>query len=196
MKNETKVSAPIQHTLLGKVIKKLLKFKVIKHLCFKFKLRGFNRVGWQVIRDGKVVQSGFTYNDRVDKGADLTASLMAGESLNSISSPAAPIYIALSTSTLTPAKGDTTLSGETSVSGLARALGTIQNYSGPSALDGACSYECYKQFTNSSGSTVTVKSCALFDAASGGNLFVEANLSSNATLENGDIIKISWTCEL
>lgn len=194
MKNlETK--KPVQYTSLGRLIKKLLKLNIVKHLCFSLGLRGFNRVGWEQVRNGKVIKRGFTYNDRVDAGAALSSSLLAGEALGGITSPAAPKYIALSTSTLTPAKTDTTLTGETSVSGLARAVGTIQNYTAPTTLDGACSYEVYKAFTNA-GATTTIKSAALFDAATGGNMFVEANLSSDATLESGDLIRVNWEVNL
>jgi len=192
---ETSVDSPTQYTLVGEVIRKLLKFKIVKHLCFSLGLKGFNRIGWQVERKGKIVQSGFTYNSRVDKGGDLSASLIAGESLNSISAPLPPKYIALSTSTLTAAAGDETLTGESSVSGLARAVGTIQNYTCPASLDAACSYEIYKAFTNA-GATTTIKSSALFDASSDGNMFVEANLDSDAVLEVSDILKLTWTVNL
>lgn len=187
------VNSPKQYTAFGKFMRGLLRFKIVKHICFNLGLKGFNKVGWQQIRNGKVIKQGFTYNARVDKGADLSASLLAGESLNSISSPAAPIDIALGTSTLTPDKGDTTLTDETSVSGLARTTGTIQNYSGPSSLDGACSYEVYNEFTNG-GATTTIRSSALFDTNS--NMFVEANLDSDAVLESSDILKITWTVNL
>ena len=195
MRKETNVAPPVQYTLLGKVIKKLLKFSIIKHVCFSLGLKGFNRMGWEVVRNGKVVQCGFTYNSRVDKGADLSASLLAGESLNSITTPLPPKYIALSTSELTPAAGDETLTGETSVSGLARAVGAIQSYTGPASLDAACAYTIYKSFENL-GETTTIESSALFDASTSGNMFVEANLDSSATLEVNDILKISWTVNL
>ena len=190
---ETSVDSPTQYTLVGEVIRKLLKFKIVKHLCFSLGLKGFNRIGWQVERKGKIVQSGFTYNSRVDKGADLSASLLAGESFNSITTPLPPKYIALSTSELTPAAGDETLTGETSVSGLARAVGAIQSYTGPASLDAAASYIVYKAFTNA-GATTTIESSALFDST--GNMFVEANLDSSATLEVDDLLKISWTINL
>lgn len=137
----------------------------------------------------------FVYNSRVDKGAALQASLMSGSSLGSIASPLPPIYVALSTSTLSPAKGDTTLSGETSVAGLARALGTVQNYVAPSTLDGAASYDVFKQFTLT-GSATTVVSSALFDASSSGNLFVEANFSSSAAMATNDILQVTWTVNI
>lgn len=139
---------------------------------------------------------GFTYNSRVDKGAALQASLQSGSSLGSISSPLAHKYIALSPTSLTPAKGDTTLSGETAAAGLARVLGTVQNYVAPSTLDGAASFDIYNQFTNTSGGSVTINSSALFDAASTGNMFAEANLSAAATMNNNDILQLTWTVNI
>jgi hypothetical protein len=137
----------------------------------------------------------FVYNSRVNKGADLQASLMSGSSLNSITSPLPPKYIALSTASLTPAAGDTTLTSETVVAGIARALGTVQNYVAPASLDAAASYDVYKQFTLT-GAGTTVVSSALFDAASTGNLFVEANFGSSAVMATNDILQVTWTVNL
>lgn len=205
---EIPTTVPAQHrdSVGIRLLKRFLKTQVGKHIAFSLGLKGFDRVGFRILRfqgfdaDGKPLYKPepfrFSYNARVNKGADLQASLMSGSSLNSISSPTYPKYIALSTSSLTAAAGDTTLSGETSATGLARAAGTIQNYVGPSSLDGAASYDIFKQFTNTSGGSVTVQSSALFDAASTGNMFAEANLSSSATLANNDILQITWTVNL
>ncbi len=138
----------------------------------------------------------YGFNSRVNKGADLSGSLMSGTSFNSITSPLPPIYIANSINTLTPAAGDITLSGETSASGLGRAIGTVGGYSAASVLDGPCSYTIKKTFTNTSGADVTLKSNALFDAVSSGNLFAEANLSTNRLLHNDDILIVIWTVNL
>lgn len=184
---------PIQHSPLGTLLKRFLHTKIGARIGFYLGISGFNVIEMTIIRkDGtrKVIR---TFNSRVNKGAALTASLMSGSSLGGISSPLPPIYIALSTSTLTPAAGDTTLSGETSATGLARALGTVGGYSAPGALDGAASYTVSKTFTNSSGGSVTINSAALFDASSSGNLFVEGNLSSSAVLANGDQLIVTWT---
>lgn len=175
-----------QHTKLGKFIK-----KIGNYLGFAFKIKGFNRVG--IVLNGKPL--GFTYNARVNKGAALQASLMAGSALGSVSSPLAPLYVALSTSTLTPAAGDTTLSGETTKTGVARALGTAQNYVAASTLDGAASYDVYKSFTLTDTAT-TIVSAALFDAASTGNMFAEANLASSAVMATNDVLQLTWTINL
>jgi hypothetical protein len=144
----------------------------------------------------RVAKTSYAFNARVNKGADLIASLITGAAQNSISSPLPPKYIALSTSSLTPDKTDTTLAGETAATGLARALGTQGGYTGPSTLDGAALYTVTKTFINTSAGAVTVVSAALFDAAADGNMFVEANLSANAVMAVNDTLAITWTVNL
>lgn len=185
-------SVPKQYSSVGILFKKFLHTKVGSLLGYHAGISGFNRLDAYV--NGKRV--GSSYNSRVDKGAALTASLMSGSSLGSISSPLPPLYIALSTSSLTPAKSDTTLSGETVVSGLARAIGTVGTYTAPSVLDGAASYVISKTFTAGVTGPTTIQSAALFDAASTGNMFVEANLSASAVLGLSDTLAITWTINL
>lgn len=197
-------AAPIQYSSSLPVLlfKRFIHTKVGGRLAFLFGLKGFNRVGAVVTRANpkwyqrKQYVIPFAYNSRVNKGADLIASLITGAAQNSITSPLPPKYIALSPTSLTPAAGDTTLSGETAASGLARALGTQGSYTGPVSLDGAASYTVTKTFTNTSAGAVTIQSAALFDAASTGNMFVEANLGSSATLQINDTIAITWTVNL
>lgn len=181
---------PAQHSNTGLLVKKFLHTKIGAHIGYIFGLKGFNRL--DVILNGKPVSRSF--NSRVNKGADLIASLITGSAQNSISSPLPPKYVALSTSSLTPAAGDTTLSGETAGSGLARALGTQGSYTGPASLDGSASYTVTKTFT--SGTSATIQSAALFDAVSTGNMFVEANLSASVTVNSGDTLAITWTVNL
>lgn len=190
-----KTSTPIQYTTLGRMVKSFLHTKLGAYIGYTLGISGFNSISVEV-RDsfGNLKLSSNSYNARVAKGGDLAASLIAGTSFNSITSPLPPKYIALSTSSLTPANGDTTLSGETSASGLARALGTQGSYTSPSVLDGACSYTVSKTFT--AGATATIQSAALFDASSSGNLFAEANLSSAASVVSGDTLAITWTINL
>lgn len=185
-----------KHTKLGKLVKKFLHTKIGTKIGYFIGISGYNKIDAKIIRKNGDVEYLHSYNDRVDVGAALHASLLAGEDLGGASSASAPEYIALSTSTLTPAQGDTSLTGETSATGLGRTEATIQNYSSPASLDAACSYEAYNEFTNSSGGSVTIKSAALFDAASGGNMFVEANLSDDAILKDGDKLQITWTVNL
>lgn len=189
---------PFQFSRYGNIIKSFLHTRIGAKIGFYLRIKGFNRVGVVVTSalTGKKKFLGYSYNSRTNKGADLTASLLTGTSINSITSPLPPKYIALSTSTLTPAKTDTTLTGESSATGLIRALGTQGGYVGPSALDGAASYTVTKAFTNESAGSVTILSSALFDALTVGNLFAEANLGTSAPLAVNDIVTITWTVNL
>lgn len=219
---EMMTQVPFQYSPAGRLVKKLLHTQFGARIGHALGLPGFNRLdveharfldycdakanpgrGREVRPVGDTGLFGFYaparlipgFNSRVDKGADLEASLLAATSFNSISSPNAPKYIALSTSTLTPAHGDTTLSGETSVAGLARAAGTPGSYTGPVSLDAACSFIITKTFTLT-GSATTVVSAALFDASSVGNLYVEANFSSSAVMATNDQLTVNWTINL
>ena len=190
-------SVPKQYSVIGSLVKKLLHTKVGAFIGYHAGISGFNRIDAKVIRaNGNVENLSPSYNARVDAGAALCASLISGTTLGGISSPLTAKYIALSTSSLTPAKGDTTLSGETAVSGLARALGTAGTYTAPASLDGAASYVLSKTFTAGVAGPTVIQSAAIFDASSTGNMFVEANLSSSASLVLNDQISLSWTVNL
>jgi hypothetical protein len=190
---ETKV--PFQYSKYGNIIKSFLHTKIGANIGYFLKIKGFNRVGYVYnnVLTGKKKYGGFAYNSRVNKGADLIASLITGVAQNSITSPFPPKYIALSTASLTPSASDTTLTGETSATGLTRVLATISGYTSPASLDAACSYVLSNTFTNNSGGVVTVVSSALFDAITGGNMFAEANLSGSSAMNPGDTLIITWT---
>lgn len=186
---------PIQYTSFGQFMKKILHTKIGAWFAYNIGISGFNRLDIEHRNgNGELIKYSHSYNSRVDKGGDLIASLITGTSQNSISSPLPPKYIALSTSSLTPAHTDTTLSGETSSSGMARALGVQGSYITPTTLDGVASYTVTKTFTATG--TITIVSAALFDAVSTGNMFVEANLSVSSVLANGDTLGITWTVNL
>lgn len=193
---ETKTPIQYSNNKLIVLFKRFLHTKFGAKIGFSLGLKGFNRCGATLIKaDGTRINLGFSYNSRVNKGADLIASLITGASQNSIASPLPPKYIALSTASLTPDKTDTTLASETSKTGVARALGTQDGYTGPSTLDGAASYTVSKTFTLTDTAT-TIVSAALFDAASTGNMFVEANLATSVVMATNDQIAIVWTVNL
>lgn len=185
-------SVPIQYSKIGNLVKKFLHTKLGARVGYYSGISGFNRL--DVTVNGKSIAS--SYNSRVDAGAALSASLVSGTTLGGISSPAAAKYIALSTSSLTPAKGDTTLSGETVVSGLGRALATAGSYVAPSVLDGSASYTLTKTFTAGVTGPTVLQSAAIFDAVSTGNMLVEANLSASASLGLNEQIAITWTINI
>lgn len=187
---ETK--SPIQYTTFGNFVKKILHTKVGAWLGWKLGISGFNRLDVTITRaNGKIERLTPSFNARVNVGAGITAFLLSNSNLASLTSPTFPLYIANSANTLTPASGDTTLAGEIATSGVQRALGTVGTYTAPASLDGGASYVLSKTFT-ATGS-VTVNSSGIFDAASTGNLFVEANFSSAATLNTNDQLTVQWT---
>jgi len=153
-------------------------------------LRKGNPVLVEVIRDGEVIQTIRTYNERVDAGAFWQYERMSkGESgYNPL------LYIALSTDNLTPLKTHTTLSNEITTNGLARtSCGSPINYTAPTSLNGSASFQIKVTFNVTGTGSITVRSAALFDAASGGNMFAEANFNTAATVQNGDTLNVTWT---
>ena len=208
---------PLQYrnTRFARVCRALLRTQIAKRIAFAVGLKGFNRVqavhlrylrDWdggtltrkEIVKNGRVYTPSLSveYNARVNAGAALQASIMSGTTFGSLTSPTHPLYIALSPNTLTPAMTDTTLSGELTTNGLARALGAAQNYVQPTSLDGAASYNVYYEFTYTGASAQTVSSTALFDAASAGNMFAEVNLSTSRTMAQNDILQMTWTVNI
>lgn len=215
---------PRQYSPIGRTIKKFLHTKIGAFIGFHLGISGFNRIENRISRfqrfynDGDPINRGefiqqieqgdgsirlgvyvadklrYSYNSRVDAGAALCASLISGTTLGGISSPATAKYIAVSPNTLTAAHGDTTLSGELSTNGFTRALATAGTYTAPASLDGAASYVLTKTFTATGAQTVA--SAAIFDAASTGNMFVEGNFASSATLATNDTLQVNWTINL
>ena len=149
-----------------------------------------NRVDAVITRaDGTIEHLEPSYNSRVNAGALWQAGVMG----NAAGTPAN--YIALSANVLSPAAGDTTLSGEITSNNLGRALGTYGGYTAPAGLGTSASYQISYTFTSTGAQTVN--SAALFNASyPGGSLFVEANLSSAATMANGDSLQITWTVSI
>ena len=188
---------PIQYSnsKIVLMLKKLLHTKLGAKIGFGLGLKGFNRVGvvHTCAKTGKQKFLGFAYNSRVNIGSDLIGSLITGAAQNSIVTPLPPLYIALSTATLTPAAADTTLASETTKTGVARAIGAVQSYTRATALDGSASFNVYKLFTLTDTAT-TIVSAALFDNthATPGNMFVEANLASSAVMATNDTLGVTW----
>jgi len=192
MNLETK--APTQYTALGRFVKRFLHTKLGAFVGFTLGISGFNQIDVTITRADGRVEKLRSFNSRVDAGAALCASLISGTTLGGISSPGAAKYIAVSSSSLSPAHGDTTLSGELAVNGFTRALATAGSYNAPSILDGVAFYVLTKTFTATGAQTVA--SAAIFDAASTGNMFTEGNFSSSASLSTNDTLQVNWTVNL
>lgn len=98
-------------------------------------------------------------------------------------------YIAVSANAATPADGDTTLAGEITTGGLARAQGTVSHTAGTNKTT------ILKIFTASAAHTA-VRLGALFTASSSGTMLHEAVFATSATLAINDQLQINWTITL
>jgi len=116
-----------------------------------------------------------------------TAGLNAARDrlFNSATTETTAHYIALSSSTASPAAADTELDAEITQSGLARAAGT---YTTSGCSDG----ECIVQNTFTAEDTLTdVQLMGLFDAASAGDMYFEATFTA-VSLESDDQLTAKW----
>jgi hypothetical protein len=101
-------------------------------------------------------------------------------------------YIAVTESTITPAATDTTLSGEITTNGLARAAAS------PAASHTSGTNSSTVEVTmTASGSFTDVKASATFNASSGVTMGHIANYATGSgTLISGDTLKTTWTLNL
>lgn len=100
-------------------------------------------------------------------------------------------YVASTESTITPAAGDITLTGEITTNGLGRADATTKAHT-----PGTNSTTIEHTFT-ASGAFTDVKASATFVASSSGTMGHIANFSTGSgTLATNDTLKITWTLQL
>ena len=128
--------------------------------------------------DGTVFLDEWGHNLRVNSGINWQYNQMAG------TTAAVCTYIALSNTAITPAATDTSLSGEITTNGLARALGTATHTSN------ATSYTLANTFTATG--TQAAQSAAILNASSSGTMCFE-NTFTQASLVTGDTLAVSWT---
>jgi hypothetical protein len=98
-------------------------------------------------------------------------------------------YIALTTSTTTPAATDTLLASEITTGGLERADATTKTHS-----SGTNSTTLQHTFTSSATHTAVIKA-ALFNAASSGTM-AHINTFTSVTLQSADTLQVTWTLTL
>lgn len=134
--------------------------------------------------DGNLKQTGISTNLRTTVGADWQADVMGNST-----QPVSARWIALTVNTGAPAAGDTTLTGEITTGGLARAVGTYAHTAS------TASYTITLTFTASATHTAVHKA-GLFTAITGGILVFETNLSSDVSLVSGDTLTITWTVNI
>jgi|SRR5687767_2847304 len=95
-------------------------------------------------------------------------------------------FIALSENNTAPAVGDTTMSGETSLSGLTRADATTKSHSA-----GTNTTSISHQFT--AGAAGTIQKAGLFTASSAGDPYHVAVFASSAVLAINDLLTVTFT---
>lgn len=95
-------------------------------------------------------------------------------------------FIALSENNTAPSASDTTLSGETAVSGLTRADATTKSHSA-----GTNTTTVSHQFT--AGGSATIQKAALFTASSSGDPYHVIVFGSSAVLVSGDLLTVTFT---
>lgn len=117
-----------------------------------------------------------------DAGRDFL--LLQGYQTTGLSSNGAN-YIALSTDSTAPADADTTLTGEITTGGLARAQGQVSHTTGENTT------RVTKVFTATATHT-SVQKTGLFTASSSGTL-VHEYLASAVTLAANDQLQVMWT---
>jgi hypothetical protein len=128
--------------------------------------------------DGTVFLNVTGHNLRVNAGINWQYNQMAG------TTAAACTYIALTNTAITPAATDTSLSGEISTNGLARALATATHTSN------ATSYTLAYTFTASG--TQAAQAAAILNASSSGTMCFE-NTFTQASLVANDTLTVTWT---
>jgi len=100
-------------------------------------------------------------------------------------------YVALTTSTASPAAGDTALGGtELAASGFTRADATTKTHS-----NGTNSTTIEHTFT-ASGTVNLIHTSGTFNNASSTTLCHEASFGTDASLISGDTLKVTWTLNL
>jgi hypothetical protein len=149
-----------------------------------FPVHGYVTVS--VLRDGQEIYHHEDHNLITTAGQDFIRQQIGETSSGNIGTNGAN-YIALSSNTATPAASDTTLTGEITTGGLARAQGTYAEVS-------TDQFTITKTFTASATHT-SVQKAGLFTASSSGTMMAE-NTFTSVSLASGDQLTITWTITL
>jgi hypothetical protein len=140
---------------------------------------------FQHIRNGKVIWEETHENQITNAGRDFLhqqgyqTSGLGSNGLN---------WIALTNTAVTPAAGDTTLSGEITTNGLARAQGTVNHTAGTNTTTVAHTFTC-------ATSSQSCQAVMLFTASSAGTGNHELVFTAR-TLQVGDQISVTYTITL
>ena len=131
---------------------------------------------------GEIFYQSQSWNLVTNAGLNWLADIMGNTSTPSVNTQCN--YIALTNTAITPAAGDTTLSGEITTNGLQRAQGTYAHTSN------ATTYTISKTFTATG--TQSAQAGGVFTASSGGTMCFEDTFTS-ATLATSDTLSVTWT---
>ncbi len=134
---------------------------------------------------GEIFYQSQNYNLVVNVGLNWLADIMGNTSTPSVNKQCN--YIALTGTAITPAAGDTTLSGEISTAGLARGASPRETYAHTS---NATTFTISKTFTATG--TISAQAGAVFTDPSGGTMCYEDTFTL-ATLATSDTLAITWT---
>ena len=99
-------------------------------------------------------------------------------------------WMAVTENSTAPAVTDTTLSGELTSGGFARALATYAHTAG------ASTFTLSKTFTSSDGTARTLNKMATFNAQNAGRMFFQTAIPSPPTLVSGDAVTITDTISM
>jgi uncharacterized membrane protein len=147
-----------------------------------FPVHGYVTVS--VLRDGQEIYHHEDHNLITNAGKDFISAQLGSTSPGTNGAN----FIALSSNTAAPAAGDTTLTGEITTGGLARAQGTYAHTTGTST------YTVTNTFTATASHTA-VQKAGLFTASTAGTMMAE-NTFTSVSLASGDQLTITWTITL
>jgi hypothetical protein len=138
-----------------------------------------------VTRDGQEIYRNEQHNIITNAGKDFIAQQIGASS--GLGTNGAN-YIALTTTAVTPAADHTSLAGEITSGGLARAQGNFTHTAGQNTFAIAKTFTASQSFTN-------VQGAGLFTASTGGIMMAENNFTA-VNLANNDKLTITWTITL
>lgn len=137
-----------------------------------------------VTRDGQEIYRHEDHNLITNAGKDFISAQIGSTSAGTNGAN----YIGLSSNTVTPAAGDTSLAGEITTGGLQRSQGDYAHTNGQSTFTVTETFTASESHSN-------VQKAGLFTAATDGTMMAE-NTFTSVSLANGDQLTITWTITL
>jgi len=161
-------------------------------------LEGYVRQLDPTLFGGDIIWASITHNDRVQDGGDHNVNRIFG---TVGASNAAATFLALASAAVTAANTHASIMSDTqgvttsehTTGGLTRVAGTVQNYTAPASLDAVFDVDLYKSYSVTA--SLTAYGAAIFDqlVVAGSWMLCEDAFSSNAVVENGDTLNVTYT---